>query len=330
MTALLPDIWFFLLGFILLIYVILDGFDLGVGIISLGYRDENQRSLLMGSIGSVWHANQTWLVVLGGLLFGAFPLAYGLVLSALYIPVVLMLFGLIFRAVSLEFRVEAQYQRPWSLAFGWSSLLAALAQGLVLGSVLNGLQVEGNRFAGSVWDWLQPLPVLAAGGLVCGYLLLGATYLVLKTEGEIQRRSYLQARSAAVLTLLYLLVLGFWGFFRVPHLRPGWLGWPLLLAAIFILLSVGLLYSLKQRRELAPFLWSAAIFLVGFAGLAAGLYPCILPPGMTIAGAAAGTLTLKIMLIVVGPLLPVMLIYNGYQHLVFRGKTREGGYGYGE
>lgn len=328
MDALLLDVWFFLLGFILLVYLVLDGFTLGVGILSLSYRDENQRSLLMGSIGAVWHAGQTWLVVLGGLLFGAFPPAYGLMLSALYLPVILMLFGLIFRAVSLEFREEAQSKRIWSLAFGASSLLAALAQGLVLGGLLNGLPVADGQFTGSVWDWLQPFPILTALGLVCGYLLLGSTYLILKTGGEIQRRSYLQARMAAVLVALALALLGSWGLLTLPFLRPGWRGWQLVLAAAFFLLMAGLLRSLTQRREQAPLLWSAGIFLVGFIALAACLYPYIIPPDMTIAGAAAPPLTLKIMLAVMAPLLPVMLIYNGYQHLVFRGKTREGGYGY--
>jgi len=268
--------------------------------------------------------------VLGGLLFGAFPLAYGLILSALYIPIFLMLVGLILRAVSLEFREEAQSKKSWSLACGWGSLLAAMAQGLVLGTLLNGLKMEGHSFAGSVWDWLQPFPILVAVGLVCGYVLLGATYLILKTEGESQRRSYRQARGAAVLVLLAMLVLGFWALLRIPHLTPGWLGWPLLYILVFILLIAGLLRSLQQSRELAPFLWSAAIFLVAGGGLAASLYPYLIPPGVTIAAAAAPPLTLKVMLAVVGLLLPVMLVYNAYLHRVFRGKTPEGGYGYGE
>jgi len=326
-NASLPDIWFFLLGLILLLYVVLDGLDLGVGILSLGYRDEEPRSLLLGSIGAVWHANQTWLVVLGGLLFGAFPLAYGLIFSALYIPVFLMLLGLILRAVSLEFRAEALDKKPWSLACGWGSLLAGAAQGLVLGGLLSGLKIEGDRFTGSVWDWLQPFPLLVAAGLVCGYMLLGATYLILRTAGEIQRRSYRQARAAAVLVLLAMLVLGFWALLKLPHLAPGWRGWPVLFMMLFILLLAGLLRSLQKRREQAPFLWSAASFLVAGSGLAASLYPCIIPPGVTIAAAAAPPLILKIMLLVMGLLLPVMLVYNAYLHRVFGGKTREGGYG---
>lgn len=330
MDALLPDIWFFLLGLILFIYVLLDGLALGVGILSLGYRDEDQRSLLLGSIAPVWHAGQTWLIVLAGLLFGAFPLAYGLIFSALYLPVFLMLLGLIFRAVSLEFREEARSPKAWSLACGWGSLLAALAQGLVLGSLLSGLSAAGESFTGSVWDWLQPFPVLAAGGLVFGYALLGAAYLVLKTAGDIQRRSLRQARGAAVVALSALLILSAAAYFRFPHLQPARLWVPLLFAAIFIFITAGLLQSLGKRREQAPFLWSAALFLAGFAALAAGLYPHIVPPGVTINGAAAPGLTLKIMLAVMAPLLPVILVYNAYQHWVFRGKTKGGGYGYEE
>ena len=162
--------------------------DLGIGILTLFCRDEGRRAAMLNSIGPVWHANLTWLVVLGGLLFGAFPLAYGLILSALYIPLVLMLWGLIFRGVSLDFRGEARSKRPWNLGFGLGSLLAALAQGFILGALVSGFKVEGRAFAGGVWDWLNPLAALVALGVLCAYLLLGATYLILKTEGEVGKR----------------------------------------------------------------------------------------------------------------------------------------------
>ena len=171
----LPDLWFALVGFMLFLAVVSDGFDLGVGILSLLTRDERRRSVLMGSIGPVWHANLTWLVVLGGVFFGAFPVAYGVIFSALYLPVFVMIIALAFRGVSFDFREEAQDQGPWNLAFGLGSLAAALAQGFAVGGFLSGLNLAGDRFAGGVWDWLNPFAALVALGLLCGYVLLGAT-----------------------------------------------------------------------------------------------------------------------------------------------------------
>ena len=184
----LPDLWFALVGFMLFLAVVSDGFDLGVGILSLLTRDERRRSILMGSIGPVWHANLTWLVVLGGVFFGAFPVAYGVIFSALYIPVFVMIIALAFRGVSFDFREEAQDQGPWNLAFGLGSLAAALAQGFAVGGFLGGLNLAGDRFVGGVWDWLNPFAALVALGLLCGYVLLGATYLIVKTEGDLQQR----------------------------------------------------------------------------------------------------------------------------------------------
>jgi cytochrome d ubiquinol oxidase subunit II len=193
----LGNIWFFRVGLMLVLYVVLDGFDLGVGILSLIACDEDRRGVMMSSLGAVWDANETWLVVLGGALFGAFPLVYGIALHALYLPVMMMIFGLIFRGVAFEFHAHARHKSPWGVAFGAGSLVAAICQGLILGAVIGGLSVRDNRFVGGVWDWLQPFPVLAAAGVVCGYALLGATFLIIKTTGQIQQRGYRRARISA-------------------------------------------------------------------------------------------------------------------------------------
>jgi len=326
----LGDVWFALLGFILFLALALDGFDLGIGILSLFCRDEAQRSTMMNSIGPVWHANLTWLVVLGGLLFGAFPLAYGVILSALYIPLSLMLLGLIFRGVCFDFREEARNKRPWNLGFGQGSLTAALAQGFIVGALISGFKVEGRVFAGGVWDWLNPLAALVALGLVCGYLLLGATYLIIKTEGEVQENAHRQAQAAAWSLLIVAVALGFWGFFKYPFLARRWLVWPSFWLTTFPIILAGLsfvrlLSSLRKANDRAPFGWSLAIFFFAFLAMAASLHPYVIPPAITVAEAAAPPLTLAVMLAVTAVILPLMLIYNGYQYLVFRGKAG-GGY----
>ncbi len=330
---LLALIWFCLLGFILLIYVVMDGFDLGVGILSGFAREEQHRSLLMGAVGYTWHANQTWLVVLGGLLFGAFPLAYGVVLSAMYLPMALMGFGLIFRAVALEFRGQSSFKFFWYLAFTMGSLLAALAQGFILGGILSGLQVEGNAFAGGVWDWLSAFSLCAALGLVCGYALLGATYLIIKTEGKIKELSYRASLPLAILSFLAAMGVSWWAVIRQPWLGAKWFTWPGFWITSFpLLLGVGslifLILSLQARRsERAPFIFSLMFFVFHFIGLAGSLYPRIVPPRVTVGLAAAQPLILKVMLVVMALLLPIMLLYNVYQYRVFRGKAEVVSYG---
>ncbi|MFI5330376.1 MAG: cytochrome d ubiquinol oxidase subunit II [Desulfobaccales bacterium] len=328
----LGDVWFALLGFILFLALALDGFDLGIGILTLFCRNEARRSAMMNSIGPVWHANLTWLVVLGGLLFGAFPLAYGLLLSALYIPLVLMLWGLIFRGVSFDFRAEARRQRPWTLGFGLGSLLAALAQGFIVGALVSGLKVEGREFTGGVWDWLNPLAALVALGVLCAYLLLGAAYLILKTEGEVREKACRQAQVAAWSLLTVSAGLGCWGLCKYPFLARQWFVWPTLWLTTFPMLLaalalVMLLASLLRSDDRAPLAWSLAGCFFAFLAMAASLYPYVIPPAITVAEAAAPPLILAIMLAVTALILPVMLIYNGYQYLVFRGKA---GGGYGE
>jgi cytochrome d ubiquinol oxidase subunit II len=332
MELILPDLWFALVGFILLVAVVSDGLDLGVGILSLWTRDEDRRAILMGSIGPVWHANLTWLVVFGGLLFGAFPVAYGVIFSALYLPVFVMIIALAFRGVSFDFREEAQDQGPWNLAFGLGSLAAAVAQGFAVGGFLAGLKVQGDRFVGGVWDWLNPFAAAVALAVLCAYVLLGATWLILKTEGDVQRDGYRHARVGAWWLLILAAVLAGWSLYQYPFLARKWFTWPdagltffplLLAAGAFILL----IRSLRKRRETAPFVWSLVLLALAALATAASLHPYVIPPSVTLEAAAAPTLTLVTMLIVVGVLLPIMLIYNGYQYRVFRGKTRGRGYG---
>lgn len=327
----LGNIWFVLIGLMLVLYVVLDGFDLGVGILSLFASDEDHRGVMMASLGSVWDANESWLVVLGGALFGAFPLVYGIALHALYLPVMLMIFGLIFRGVAFEFRLHARRKAPWDIAFGVGSLVAAMCQGLILGMLIRGISVQNMRFSGDLWDWLDPFSILVAAGVSFGYALLGATYLIIKTTGEIQRRSYGHARNSAWVMLAAAVGVTGWTPFLHAHIAEKWFSVPgfffiapLPLGAL--LAFAMLLRSLRNGYEYAPFAYSLIVFLCSFAGLSISLFPFLLPATVTISDAAASPKTLVFMLTGIGMLLPIMLVYNGYQYFVFRDKISQAGY----
>ncbi len=331
MSITLADVWFGIIGFLLLLALALDGFDLGVGILSLLGREETRRTEMMNSIGPFWHANLTWLVVAGGLLFGAFPLAYAVVFSALYLPVILMIFGLIFRGVAFDFRAEARGRGGWGLAFGAGSLLAALAQGFVAGGFCCGFQMAGGQFAGGLWDWLNPFAALVALGLLSAYVLLGATYLIMKTSGPLQEDCYRYAQAAAWVTLVLAAAVGLWALKKNPFLTRHWFTFPGFWVTVCpVLLGIVafalLIYSLLRLKETAPFGWSLALFACLALALAASLYPYVIPPEITLAEAAAPAGTLMVMLAVIIVALPLMLLYNGYQYRVFRGKSA-GGYG---
>ncbi|MBI5014267.1 MAG: cytochrome d ubiquinol oxidase subunit II [Deltaproteobacteria bacterium] len=331
MASALPEVWFLVVGLLLLLYVVLDGADLGAGILSLLLPDEERRGILMAGVAGVWHANQTWLVIVGGMLFGVFPLAYGVVFSALYVPLMVLVFTLVARGVALEFRESARHPRRWSLVFGLGSLATAVTQGLALGGFLAGFRVEGGHFAGGSWDWLNPLCALTAVGVVCGYTLLGATHAVAKTEGELQawcrraaRWSAAGAAAAGVASCAGAALL-------LPHVAAAWTslpGAPIFGAAWIGAVAAGVLLfrSLAADGSRAPFAWSALAVALAFAVLAAGVYPLAIPPAVTVAEAAAPENTLLYMLVVVGALIPVMLLYNAYLYRVFRGKASGSGY----
>jgi cytochrome d ubiquinol oxidase subunit II len=321
----LANVWFLLLGLILMFYVVTDGFDLGVGILSLFERDNDRRTQMMTGLKGIWDANETWLILFGGALFGAFPAVYALVLQALYIPITAILFGLILRGVAFEFRAHACSKRVWTLAFGGGSLLTTLAQGYALGGLIGGLSVADGQFTGTVWSWLSPFSTMVAMGVAAGYALLGGTYLIIKTQGKLQsinrKRSrwaaWIMLSAAAVVTiatpLLHSYITQRW--FRAPdvlYLVP--------LPAIALGAFTMLMQSLRRGYEISPFVWSLVIFVASFVGLAVSLYPYLLPPALTLAATASSSVTLVFMLVGIGMLIPVMLVYNGYQYLVFRGK----------
>jgi cytochrome d ubiquinol oxidase subunit II len=325
MQSFLVAFWIGVVGLSLLLYVVLDGFDLGVGILSLVARDEGRRGRMMESLSSVWDANETWLVLLGGVLFGAFPPVYAALLQGLYIPVTLMLFALIMRGVAFEFRHASARKRLWNLTFGVGSLGAAISQGLMLGSLIQGWPTLAGNYVGRGWHWFTPFTLLTALGVVLGYALMGAGWLILKSTGEMQDHAYRRGFWLLLGTLATgVLVLALTPSHNT-HIAARWTGsaaLPYALAGgVAIFAAVLTLWAYLKRHEYWPFLGTLLLFVASFVGLVASLYPYAIIPALTWNGAAAASGTQLFMLVGVLPLIPIMLFYNGYQYLVFSGKV---------
>lgn len=337
LNANLPTVWLLLIGFFLLYYALTDGADLGIGILALISRDPEEQEAMMESIDTIWHGNQTWLVILGGMLFGAFPLFYSIVLSALYIPFILMLFGFIFRGVAFEFHANAKNKSIWLTSFGIGSLMATLGQGFALGGLLGGIEVQSEAFAGRPWDWLSWHTIIATAGVFCGYLMLGAGFLIARTTGPLQNRSYRWAATAGLLTLVVSLGVYVQTSLLHEEMAVKWTTWPPSLLYLFLFLAlcafVMFFVSLRQKRHVAPLVWNWLVIIFSFTGLSIGLYPNMIPSvashSLTVRDVAAGHLTLRFMLGVMVVLLPVILVYTGYSYWIFRGKTTEDHYGNG-
>lgn len=327
----LPLIWFALLGFILLLYTMLDGFDLGVGVLTLLIRTEEERGILMGSLGTIWDANETWLVLFGGIIFGAFPEVYGLVMTGLYIPLVLMLVGLIFRAVSFEFRVHSSNKRRWSLAFAWGSILAAVGQGFAFGGLLWGIRSTGGTFTGGVMDWFNPFSAVITVAVLAGYSTFGSSYIVMKTTGAIHafaRRAGIYSTFVAVASVVAATILA---ASRYPSLREKWFAVPgfLFTSIPFLLAAIAfgfMIYGFLRGSDRLPFFSMLVFAFFGYLALSANYYPIIVPPNITIYDAAAQPNIQRIMLYAVGIALPFLLAYNILQYWIFRGKIESNVY----
>ena len=323
----LPFIWAGLIAFAVLAYVVLDGFDLGIGILFPFFKEKQDRDVMMNSVAPVWDGNETWLVLGGGGLMAVFPLAYAVVLPALYAPLIAMLLGLVFRGVAFEFRWRTERGRPiWDLAFAGGSILATLMQGIALGALVHGIHVEGRAYAGGWWDWLTPFSILTGVGLIAGYALLGATWLNLKTQGELQARARRFARLAGIGTLVGVGVVSVWTPFLNEVYHQRWFTWPTanftalvpgLVAACALLLFLGL----QDDRPLQSFLAALGIFVVSFIGVGISFYPWIVPPTLTIREAAAPDSSLAFLLVGAVVLVPIILAYTAHAYWVFRGKV---------
>jgi cytochrome d ubiquinol oxidase subunit II len=323
------NIWISLVGLVIIIYVILDGFSLGTGILFLTAPDEAQRDTIMGAIAPVWDANQTWIVFGGGALFAAFPTTYSVIFSALYVPLLTFLFGLIFRGVAFEFRANAKRKGFWDRAFSWGSIIAAFAQGVTLGAYITGIKTVHGEFAGGTFDWCTPFSLMVGVALVFGYALLGAGYLIMKTEGAVKIRAYRQAFRAVIIVGVFIVLVTVWTPFINPGIVDRWFSvpriyfiWVFPLIGAFSFFSV--LVSLKRRKEIWPFLYSVMLFISAYAGVETAAYPYAVLPDITIMQAAAQKETLVFTLWGVALVLPVVLAYTIYSYWVFRGKVREG------
>lgn len=329
LEAHITQIWFVIIGFFVLYYVIADGLDLGVGMIALFTRDENKRGILMKSIQSIWQDNQTWLVVLGGMLFGAFPLFYSIVLSAFYVPIIIMFFGLIFRGIAFEFRDHAKNPSIWSLSFCIGSLIISVCQGLTLGGIFYGIPMNRHTFAGTIWSWFHPYSTIFTLGVVAGYIMLGANYLIMKTSGQIQEQSRVHSFLASTVTFIISIVVYIRTIARHPYIAQKWQIMPdVAFVALFPLLALfafGMyLWNLKKRSEYAPFIWNVIMFICSFIGISIGFYPYIIPNTVTIQDAAVSSpKTLIFMLGVIIIFLPLIITYTSYKNWIFRGKVGE-------
>lgn len=328
----LTIIWAFIIAFAVFAYVVMDGFDLGIGILFPVFDVGDERDQAMNSIAPVWDGNETWLVLGGGGLMAAFPLAYAIILPATYPLIIIMLLGLVFRGVAFEFRWrDPDHRAFWDWAFTGGSLAAAFSQGMVLGALLQGVEVADRAYAGSWFDWLTPYTLLTGLGTVAGYALLGATWLIWKTEGGAQDHAYRLAKPAAAATLVLMAGVSLYTPFLEAQYWERWFTMPNILFAsqvplLVLILSYFLFRGLFKRQEAAPFLLSLGLFLLGMAGLGISMFPFIVPDQITIWDAAVPESSQIFMLVGVVLTVPLILIYTGWAYWVFRGKVGSEGY----
>ncbi len=331
----LVPIWIAIMALAIFMYVLLDGFDLGVGILYPLAPSERDRTLMMASVAPIWDGNETWLIMGGAGLLAAFPLAFSILMPALYFPVLFMLLGLICRGVAFEFRLKAtRWRAVWSAAFFGGSFLAALAQGAILGNYIHGFRIADGRFSGTSWDWVHPFALFAGFGVAAGYTLLGATWLVLKTEGDLQGWARRQARRALAATGLFIIAVSLYSPFAHPRIYERWFDarhwlWltslPLATLTLFWAADAALR---RGRSQAGPFVASMGIFALCYAGLAVSIFPYVVPHEVTLRQAAATPQTQAFLLIGTLLLLPVILGYTAWSYWVFRGKvSASDGYG---
>ncbi|QAV24847.1 cytochrome d ubiquinol oxidase subunit II [Proteus hauseri] len=329
----LPVIWFIIIVFSTLMYIVMDGFDLGIGMLYPFIKDRQDRDLMMNTVAPVWDGNETWLVLGGAALFGAFPLAYSVILDALAMPLTLMLVALIFRGVAFEFRFKADdnHQSFWDKAFIVGSVLATFTQGIVVGSVVQGLPVVNRTFAGSYLDWLTPFPLFCGLGLVIAYSLLGCGWLIMKTEGHLQQSLYKVAKPLTLVMLAIVVIVSAWTPLAQPAIAERWFSLPniffFLPVPLLVLYSAWLIIrSVKRKGHYLPFFGALAIIFLGFAGLGISIWPNIIPPAISFVDASAPPESQGFMLVGALFIIPIILVYTFWSYYVFRGKTHEEGY----
>ena len=335
MTGISVDLsvaWAGIIAFGVIMYVVLDGFDLGIGILFPFARSDHERDVMMNSVAPVWDGNETWLVLGGAALFGAFPVAYAVLLPAFYLPILVMLIALIFRGVAFEFRFKSQRNRRWwDFSFAAGSLLAALMQGVILGAFIHGVPVAERQYAGTPLDWLTPFAAFTGVSVVVGYAMLGAGWLVMKTDAALQEWVRALMRPLSYVLLLAIAIVSLWTPLLDDTIAVRWFRWPnifylapvpLLVAAV----AVRLRHAVQREEERMPFLMTLLLFLLSYGGLAISLWPHIIPPDVTIWQAAAPRSSQIFLLAGTAVLIPIILGYTGYSYWVFRGKVGDEGY----
>ena len=322
-------IWAALLAFVVFAYVVLDGFDLGIGLLFPFIKNQQDKSNAMNSIAPFWDGNETWLVLGGGGLYATFPLAFAIIMPALYTPLIIMLLALIFRGVAFEFRWRATSEKGknnWDLGFSIGSLLVALSQGIALGALVQGIQVEGRAYAGGWWDWLTPFTIITGISLVIGYSLLGSCWLIYKTEGQLQKFCQSTAFKLVIALGVMISIISLWMVFKQNPYMNRWFTYPNYLylspiPIITVILGLYLLSAVRKGKELAPFLSTIGLFGLCYFGLCISFYPKIVPPNIDIWQAASPDSSLKFLLVGAALLIPIIIAYTAYSYWVFRGKV---------
>lgn len=320
--------WAFLLALAVFIYVVLDGFDLGLGILYPFYPEKRDRDLLMNTVAPVWDGNETWLVLGGGGLFAAFPMAYAILMPALYVPIIAMLLALVFRGVAFEYRWRTKrWLKYWDAAFIGGSVVAAFSQGIALGALVQGVEVSGRAYAGGWWDWLTPFSLLCGAAVAIGYALLGATWLIMKTEGPVQDRARKLAWTFGLATLVCIVGVSLVTPFLDSVYYYRWFELPGLLISAPVPIAVAIIALLLFRslrlhhHEYRPFVLALMLFALCFVGLGISIFPDLIPPDVTILDAATPYNSQIFMFVGALVLLPLILGYTAYAYYVFRGKT---------
>ncbi len=328
----LTIIWAFIIAFAVFAYVVMDGFDLGIGIIFPALGRGAERDKAMNSVAPVWDGNETWLVLGGGGLLAAFPLAYAIILPAIYPPIIAMLLGLVLRGVAFEGRWRDPNHQPfWDFAFTAGSFVAAFAQGVTLGALLQGVEVEGRAYAGGWLDWLSAYSVLTGIGTVIGYGLLGSTWLIMKTEGPVQDHAFRMSWKLFPATLLALGAVSLYTPFLEAEYFARWFTFPSVLFSAQVPLLVAviaflLFRALQKRHDYAPFLLTLALFLLGMIGLGISMFPYVVPDEVTIWDAATHPSSQLFMLVGTLFIVPLIIGYTAWAYWVFRGKVGDEGY----
>ena len=325
----LPVIWSGVIGTAVVMYVILDGFDLGIGILFPFTRSEAERDQMMRSIAPFWDGNETWLVLGGAGLFVAFPQAYAVVMPAFYLPVIVMLLALVFRGVAFEFRTVSRSKSGWNVAFIAGSTLAAFAQGVILGGLIQGVPVRDGGFAGGSFHWATPFAIVCGVALIAGYALLGATWLAMKLEGPVAERARRQSKLLLLAVLGFMAAVSLWTPLAEPRIAARWFSapniyflWPV--PVVTALTAFACWRWIERRRDVPPFLAAIALFLLGYFGLVISNFPYLVPPSLTVWDTAAAPASQIFMLFGTLLLLPFVLGYVVFVYWLFRGKVRAG------